>query len=416
MRRIPDNFNPLQAWERLAAAARLPVESRRIPEALSHVLAADVLVPEDVPPGDRSFMDGFAVRSADVQRVPSQVTVVEEVLMGKAAARILGPGQSMAIPTGGFLPEGADAVVMQEDTERPSPGTVVIKKAVSPAENVQSRGEDFRSGDALFRRGHRLRPQDIGTLATLGLQTVAVYRRPRVHILSTGNELVPFSNSNKAREQIRESNSLAIAAACSLFGFSAQSGGIIPDDFQSQRGAVQSAMQSAMQSADVILISGGSSVGERDYTMDVIESFDPHQVFFHGLAIRPGNPTIFASAGSALIFGVPGQPVSSLIVFYLFVLPFLFHVSGEELEYPGLLFEKFPSVNARLAKGIQPLKAKTDYVRLKLQKEEGGWRATPVLGKSASLSTLSRADGFIIVPPGETPLPEGSLVDVILFP
>jgi molybdopterin molybdotransferase len=412
MRRIPDNLSPQQAWERLAASARMPVESRPITESLNHVLAEDVAVPEDVPPGDRSFMDGFAVRSVDVQRIPAQLAVVEEVLMGKAAMRALGPSQAMAIPTGGFLPEGADAVVMQEETETPAKGTVVINKAVKPSENVQSRSEDFRKNDVLFQGGHRFRPQDISTLATLGFRTVAVYRRPRVHIVSTGNELVPFSSPDKTREQIRESNSLAIEAACSLFGFSAQSGGIIPDDFKSQRAAVES----AMRTSDVILISGGSSVGERDYTMDVIESFGPHHVFFHGLAIRPGNPTIFASAGSVLIFGVPGQPVSSLIVFYLFVLPFLFHVSGEHIEYPGFLFEKFPSARARLVRDIQPLKARTDYVRLKLERENDGWRATPVLGKSASLSTLSRADGFTIVPPGDTPLPKGSVVDVILFP
>lgn len=410
-RKIPDALTPGEAWERLKRAPLMPVETRPISDSIGHCLAEPAVASEDVPSGDRSFMDGYAVRASDVASVPARIRIAGEVLMGQPPAVVLSPGECAAIPTGGFLPAGADAVVMQEDTEI-FDDTLAVHRAVHPGENIQLRGEDFKTGDTLFHAGHRLRPQDLSTLATFGIQAVSVHRKPRIHILSTGNELVPFSAASKTREQIRESNSLALASACGLFGFPHTIGGIVVDDFASQKVAVES----AMQTADVILMSGGSSVGERDFAMDVIQSFPRHAIHFHGIAIRPGNPTIFASAGSSWIFGVPGQPVSSLIVFYLYVLPFLVHLSGEQVDHALFPHLYFKTVRAHLTREVQPLKSKTDYLRVKLAAEGPRWRAIPVIGKSASLSTLSRADGFAIIAPGEQPVAEGALVDVFLFP
>jgi len=165
-----------------------------------------------------------------------------------------------------------------------------------------------------------------------------------------------------------------------------------------------------------VLVSGGSSVGERDFTLQVIQSFESSKVHFHGLAIRPGNPTIFASIGPRFVFGLPGQPVSSLIVFYQFVLPFLFHLSGERIDYVSFPSTQFKTRHAVLAKTIKPLKLRTDYMRLRLQHSGGRWDAIPVPGKSASLSTLAMADGYTIIEPGEAPVPEGTELNVILFP
>src|SRR5262249_4800969 len=236
--------------------------------------------------------------------------------------------------------------------------SVLIKRSLAAGENVQSRAEDFRKGDVLFAAGHRLRPQDIAALATFGIASVSVHRKPRIHILSTGDELVDHTDKGKVREPIRESNSLALSGAAQRFLFETQSGGIIPDDPNIQRAAIEQ----AMRDCDVILISGGSSVGARDYTMQVIQSFSPHTILFYGLAIRPGNPTIFAQAGKTWIFGLPGQPVSSLIVFYQFVLPFLFHISGEMISYQRFPHVKLSTVEARLSAQIVPLQSKTDYV------------------------------------------------------
>jgi molybdopterin molybdotransferase len=415
VKQIRDSLTPEQAWHLLQSASRMPVENRSTVLAFDHCLSQDQEASEDVPPGPRSFMDGYAVRAADVSAAPVRLKVVEDIAMGRPASRALEAGEAMSIPTGGFLPEGADAVVMQEQAELISERdqrSVLIKRPIAGGENVQSRAEDFRKGDVLFGAGHRLRPQDIAALATFGITSVSVHRKPRIHILSTGDELVDHADAGKMREQIRESNSLALSGAAQRFLFETQSGGIIPDDPNIQRAAVAQ----AMRDCDVILISGGSSVGARDYTMQVIESFSAHTIFFHGLAIRPGNPTIFAQADKTWIFGLPGQPVSSLIVFYQFVLPFLFHISGEIIPYPRFPSLKLSTVEAKLSAPIVPLQSKTDYVRVRLQWQENEWMATPVPGKSASLSTLAKADGYTIVFPGTTPLPNSSVIEVVLFP
>jgi molybdopterin molybdotransferase len=409
-KRIPDSLSPDAAWKILASHPPLQIETRSIDDALHFCLAENFSAPENLPASPRSFMDGFAVRALDVARVPARLKKSSEVLMGEMPDRALMPGEAMPIPTGGFLPAGSDAVVMQEETE--SAGMeVIVNRAVSVNENVQVIGEDFKKDHRIFPAGHRLRPQDLSVIAAFGVTQIRVIRRPKIFIISTGNELVPFS-ATAGPAQIRETNSLALRNAAEKFGFHAESTGIIPDEMQAQ----QRAMSDAIQQSEVILVSGGSSVGVRDLTLEVIESFTPHEVYFHGLAIRPGNPTIFARASSSWIFGLPGQPVSSLFVFYQFVLPFLFHIAGEKIDYRSFHETRFQSVNAKLNKAVKPLKAKTDYLRVKLERAAEEWAAEPVLGKSASLSTLALADGFAILPPGEEVMPEGSLLKVYLFP
>lgn len=410
MKNIPDSLTPAQAWSRLSSYERLDTEIQPVTESLGSILARDIQVPEDVPVANRSFMDGFAVRSMDVSETPVRLKIVGEILMGTLSAQKLNAGEAMFIPTGGFLPEGADAVVMQENTSLDT-GWVHVMKPVSQHENVQLRAEDFRESDVLFSAFHRLRAQDLGALATFGINELPVVRKPRLAIISTGNELVDF-HMKPEKGQIRETNALTLAAACGSFDFSVDSLGIIRDELESQKNAVSK----ALSSADVILVSGGSSVGERDYTLEVIRSFPDSSVIFHGLAIRPGNPTIFASIGNRWVFGLPGQPVSSLIVFYQFVLPFLFHLAGETIDFENFLQGRFRSVQALLNEQIKPLPSKTDYVRLRLQLEDGKWFAKPVLGKSASLSTLARADAFTVVPPGGEPVMKGSQITTILFP
>lgn len=410
MKTIPDSLAPKQAWERLSACDRLHPEVRSLDLALDHCLADDFNVLEDVPSGPRSFMDGYAVRGADVATVPARLAVAGEILMGEAAGQRLNPREAVAIPTGGYLPAGADAVVMQEDTERDG-HTLVVRRSVQAGENVQAQGEDFKRGQLLFPAGHRLRPQDLAAMATFGATHPRVVRRPVLRVISTGNELVA-AGAEAPPGKIRESNALALTAAAHKFGFDAKPAGIVRDDLTAQRHAVEA----ALSESDVVLVSGGSSVGERDYTIPVIESFAVNRIHFHGLAIRPGNPTIFASIGHRYIFGLPGQPVSSLIVFYQFVLPFLFHLSGEAIDYFTFNRSRFVTLTAKLLHEVKPLNAKTDYVRFRLSMSGSEWLATPVLGKSASLSTLSSAHGFAVVPPGGAPIPEGSNITVHVFP
>jgi molybdopterin molybdotransferase len=411
VKNIPDSFTPQQAWHKLVSRPALSAETRSITQALHYCLAEALHAPCDVPIAPRSFMDGFAVRSSDLAQIPARLNTAGEILMGEVPSRPLASGETMFIPTGGFLPEGADAVVMQEDTAHEDAKIIVIQKAVLAQENVQLRGEDFKAGSVLFESHHRLRPQDIAALATFGITEVPVTRKPVLAIISTGNELIDF-RGEPGPAQIRETNALTLASATEHFGFSVQRLGIIRDELAQQK----EAMEKALSMADVVLVSGGSSVGERDYTLEVIRSFSNSTVHFHGLAIRPGNPTIFASIGSKSVFGLPGQPVSSLIVFYHFVLPYLFHLSGEAIDYSLFLQTRFASVRAILDRNLKPLKVKTDYVRVRLEPRHEHWRATPVIGKSASLSTLSQANAFIIVPPREESIEAGEQITAFLFP
>lgn len=410
MKTIPDSLSPLQAWERMSKFERLGAVKARLKDASNHRLAENFTVLEDVPLAPRSFMDGYAVRSADMASVPAKLRLAGEILMGEAPRAPLHPGETMAIPTGGYLPRGADAVVMQENTVRREDAIEILQRP-QPGENVQSKGEDFRKGEVLFRANHRLRPQDLAAIATFGVSELQVYRRPALRVISTGNELVP-AEAQTGPGQIRETNALALTSAAGHFGFPAQPVGIVVDDLAAQR----SALDRALTECDVVLISGGSSVGERDYTIPAIQSFADHHIHFHGLSIRPGNPTIFASIGERFVFGLPGQPVSSLIVFYQFVLPLLFHLSGDPVEYSAFNDSHFHSVKARLSEPVKPLKTKTDYLRLRLIQDANGLHAQPVLGKSASLSTLALADGFAIIPPGEISIPVDTPLTVYLFP
>ena len=410
MKRIPDSMTPVEAWGLLSLQQPLGIESRPVADARGHCLAEQIRVPCDVPDANRSFMDGFAVRSADVASVPAKLKVRGEVFMGKIPATTLNPGEAMSIPTGGFLPKGSDAVVMQEDITRTG-DELVVRRSVSPQENVQRQGEDFKANDCLFDAHHVLRAQDIAALATFGIKEVRVYRKPVLAIISTGNELVPFEHEPEPA-QIRETNALALSGAAQQFGFTVHTLGIVRDELDAQ---IQ-AMKSALDRADVVLVSGGSSVGERDFTLEVIRSFANSSVIFHGLAIRPGNPTIFARVGDRFVFGLPGQPVSSLIVFYQFVLPYLFHLSGEQMDYGRFNEQKFASVFASLDQEVKPLKIKTDYMRVRLRFVNDKWVATPVAGKSASLSTLSQADGFTIIAPGDLALAEGTSIRTFIFP
>jgi molybdopterin molybdotransferase len=412
MKTIPDHLSPEEAWRHLSSIRPLGAELKPLAEALDHRIYEEISVPEDVPISPRSFMDGFALRSEDVSDLPARLQLIGEIRMGEMSPITLGPGQTVAIPTGGYLPLNADAVVMQEDTERNSDGTILVKKRLQPGENVQQRAEDFRKGSLLFSAGHRLRPQDLAALGTFGFGHVKVYRKPVVYVFSTGNELIDHTNPVCEKGKIRETNSMALAAAARKFGFWSIRGEIVQDEPQAQ----QTALEVALRQADVILISGGSSVGARDHTREVILSFPGHRIYFHGLAIRPGNPTIFASIDERSIFGLPGQPVSSLIVFYQFVLPLLYMLAGERLEMKNFNSEKFQHKTARLSGQIQPLKNKTDYVRVRLDERGRDCLAVPIYGKSASLSTLTSSDGFVVVPPGGTVVQEGTTLDVHLFP
>jgi len=411
---MPEFFKvvtPVQVFETLAGFSRLAVETVPLDDALHRVCGADIASPEDLPPLPRSTMDGYAVRAADTfgasDSIPALLDVAGAVMMGKIPAGItVGPGQAAAIPTGGFLPQGADAVVMVEYTSPAGEGAIEISRPVTIGENVLGKAEDAARGETIIPAGKRLLPQEIGLLAGLGITRVSVHRRPRVTIISTGDEIVPVTDT-PTPGRIRDINAHSLTALVRAAGGEAQMFAPVPDDPV----LLRDALDRALASADVVVLSGGSSVGERDHMLHVVSSLPGSVVHAHGIAISPGKPTLIASVGGKPVFGLPGHPVSALVVAQVFLAPFLLYLQGQELKRtPAGL-----RVSAVLASSVHSAQGREDYVRIKLEERQGLPGARPVFGKSGMLSTLVKADGFIVLPIHAEGLPAGETVDVFLF-
>ncbi len=392
--------------------------------ALAHaggrVLGRDVLSPEDLPPHPRSVVDGYAVRAADTfgasEGLPAYLAVVGEVPMGRLPGRAVGPGEAVWIPTGGVLPPGADAVVMVEHTELlpggpPAAGVggasavegIEIRRPAAPGENVIRPGEDIRRGHAVLRAGTFLRPQHVGLLAGLGITRVDATVPPRVAILSTGDEVVSPERNPEAG-QVRDINGPALCAAVEAEGAQAVFCGIVPDRFE----ALLEATRAARENADLVLISGGSSVGLRDEVSRAIDAVGPPGVLVHGVAMKPGKPVVLGLCGGTPIVGLPGHPTTVLVVFHVFVR----EIIGRLQARAG---EPTPVVQARLARRVASAAGRTDYLRVRLEHRDGALWAVPILGKSGLISTMAEADGLAVVPEAVEGIEMGDVVTVEVF-
>ncbi len=396
----------------------IPSEELSISSSLGRILASDIISPVDLPDFDRSTMDGYAVRSADTfgaaESRPALLAVVGDIPMGAMPGRGIGKGEVMKIATGGALPSGADAVVMFEQTQAVDAATIEAVKAVAPLENVIQRGDDIRIGEPVLSRGHRMRPQDMAALAGMGITRIPVFERPRVAIISTGNEIVP-ADSNPGPGRIRDTNSY------NLEGLIAQSGGmpvkkgIIRDEYDRLR----EALDSSVADCSLVLMTGGSSVGTADLTAKVINDAGAPGVMVHGVSIRPGKPLIIgivgAGRGQVPVFGLPGHPVAVNICFEIFVKPALLRLTGER---PDPALEGTPpyrSVKAKLARSIASSPGREDHVRVMLEKRDDGLWARPVFGASGLISTLVKAVGTVVVPVNKIGIESGEEVEVRLF-
>lgn len=384
-------------------------------EALGRVLASPVSAPEAVPGFNRATMDGYALRARDTfgasVGAPQYLEIKGEVPMGAAPVRPLAPGETLRVPTGAMLPEGADAVVMLEYTAEHPDQTLEVRRAVAPGENLLTPGEDVPAGKLLFKKGARLRPQDLGLLAALGITHLKAYRRPRVAILSSGDEIVPVARQ-PGPGQVRDANAHLTAAQVREGGGLPLLLGIIPDDF----GALRAALAAAIRDADLILISGGSSVGARDLTLAAIRDLPGSEVLAHGVAIRPGKPTILAAVSFGLgrgprpLLGLPGHPASAAVVLEVLGRPLLAHLSGLKAAPPW-----GRTVTAALSRNLAGASGREDYVRVRLRPEGETLWAEPVLGPSGLLSPLVNSDGLAMIPLGVEGLLKGELVEVRLF-
>ena len=390
----------------------LPPEQVSLARACGRRLASDIAATEPVPHFARATMDGYAVRARDTfgasESLPALLETSGEVVMGEAPGVRVMPGKAVDVPTGGMLPEGADAVVMVEYTAPLDNTAIEVTRPVAPGENVLKAGEDIAPGEALFRKGAMLRPQDIGVLAALGIVEVEATRVPRVALISTGDELVPVENRSLPPGKVRDINSFSLAALIESAGARVGMREMVSDRLEDQ----VSVCREAIADHDVIVLSGGSSVGVRDYTARVLSALPESELLVHGVAIRPGKPTIFGRAGGALFWGLPGQPVSALIACQAFVLPSLWKLQGmTQTELPpgrtlrAVLNRQIPSVHGR-----------TDYFPVSLSRGTGGDpEASPIFGKSGAIGILARADGYVIIPEHVEGLDPGAEVLVFLF-
>ena len=379
-----------------AATERVPLA-----EALGRTLAEDVTAQEFVPDFDRSTVDGYALRARDTfgcsDAIPAILTRQGAVRMGEEVGFVLREGCCAAIPTGGEVPRSADSVAMVEYTESYGDGTVGILKPVAPGENMIFRGDDVHPGKRLLPGGRTLRPQDVGALAALGVSEVEVRVPLRVGILSTGDELVP-PDQRPGPGQIRDVNSVLVESQLKAFGADPKLYGIVPDDEEMLRGAVAR----ALAECDGVILSGGSSVGVKDASGRVIGGYGP--LLFHGLAMKPGKPTILGRCGNKPIVGLPGHPVAAFFVTQLFVLPLLAWLGGKR--------ERPRWVSARLTENVSANHGRAQYCGCRLRREGETLWAEPIRTKSGLITALTAADGYFCVERDREGLMKGAQVMV----
>ena len=384
---------------------RTPAELVPVAGALHRVPVLPVTAPHALPGFARSTVDGYAVRAADTYGVsdglPGYLQVTGSVLMGTEPAVTVGAGTAVNMPTGGVLPPGADAVVMVEYTQQVMPGTIEVVRPVAPGEGVVRADEDAAPGAELVPAGRPLRAQDLAMLAAAGVTTVPVHARPRVTVFSTGDEVVPPEAATLRPGQVRDASAVALAAMVAEAGGEPVPGGIVPDD----AAALEAALRAAWPASDLIVISAGSSVGSRDETAGVVRRLGPPGIWCHGIAIRPGKPTLLAECDGVPVIGLPGNPRSALVVFRLLGIPLVRLVGGCTMPPPE------PTVRARLARDLPSAAGRLDVVQV--QVTDGV--ATPVFGLSALLSVLTAADGYVIIPEEATGLDAGTEVEVTVY-
>ena len=354
-------------------------EAVPLDRAYGRIAAQDIVSCEDVPSFSRSTMDGYALKAADTygsgESMPAMLDITGEILMGESADIMLGSGECVRISTGGMLPEGADAVIPVENTDED--GVMCFAyKSVSPFENVTKKGDDVKNGECIVKKGTLLSPAHIGLLAGTGNSEIPVVRRPKVGIISTGNEIIEIDEPLTAGK-IREENSRMLTNLCLDYGCDTKSYGTVRDEYE----AISSAVERAVNECDIVLISGGSSAGKKDMTVKIIEEIGT--VFAHGIAMKPGKPTIIGKARGKAVFGLPGHPAACFFTAEIIVKQLVNILLGKE--------EKMMALRLKSAENISSNHGREEYICTKTD----GEYSFPVYGKSGLLSMLCDADGYI---------------------
>ena len=387
----------------------LPCDVEYVPieETNARILAEDIVSAMDLPDFPRSTVDGYAVRASSTfgasEGNPAYLTVKGTVVMGSCPDFSIGPGGAADISTGGMLPDGTDSVVMVEHTEAIDDATLEIHRSVAPGQHVIEIGEDIKKGETILSCGLKLRPQETGMLAAFGKKDIPVFRKPVIGIISTGDEVVSIHDT-PGPGQIRDINTYTLSGLIKEAGGIPLVFGIVKDDFQT----LLDTCTSALEKSDMVLISGGSSVGSRDFTIEVLSSLPDPEILVHGISISPGKPTILARSEKKAVWGLPGHVVSTMVVFKMVVQPFIEHLGGLSARKRKIL-----TFLARLSRNISSAQGRIDYIRVRIVKKDGDLWAEPVLGKSGLINTMIQADGLIEIGINTEGLDKGTMVEVI---
>ncbi len=392
--------------ERSIPSAAIPVY-----EALGRICADDVVAGEDLPPFPRSTVDGYAVHAADTfsasDTMPAYLNLAGEIFMGRPAGPDLPRSGAVKIPTGGMLPAGADAVVMFEHVQPLDDALIEVMKAAGPGENVIRRAEDVSRNEIILKQGHRMRPQDIGACAGLGITHIPAYRKPAVAIISTGDEIVP-PETLPGPGQIRDINSYLLHGLVADEGCVPVRRGIFRDDYRE----IRKVIEESMHESDVILLSGGTSVGTKDMIAGIILDIGKPGLLFHGVSLKPGKPLIGGIVEGIPLFGLPGHPAAVEVCFDLFIRPVLGRLAGRKDRLERM---REPVVAARLSKNIASTPGREEHIRVIVEERDDGLWAIPVISKSGLIATLVRTDGTVVVPLHTSGIQQGDKVEVRLF-
>lgn len=386
---------------------RLDTESVNLKDAVNRITAEDITACEDVPGFNRSSVDGYAVISSDTfgasDSMPAQLELVGEVMMGVKPEFLIQKGQAAYVPTGGELPENADAMIMVEYTEDFEDGFIYINKSAAPGSHIVFKGDDTRVGNKVIKANHLLRPQDIGALAAMGHSEVRVKRKIRVGIISTGDEVIDISE-NPYGAKVRDVNTYSLFAGILEYGGEPVQYGIVKDDFN----LIKQLVSNALDECDIVLISGGSSVGIKDQTYKVIESLGTPGILVHGIAVKPGKPTIIGKVSDKAVIGLPGHPASAYFIFRIFVYWLM--------DIMSAIPDKFQkTVRATIEFNYPSNNGREEFVPVTIEEAGGSLIARPVFGKSGLITLLASADGYVRIGRGSEGISKGEQIEVILF-
>lgn len=385
----------------------LDSEIIRIEEASGRITASDIYAKEDIPGFNRSSVDGYAVIASDTfgasDSLPAQLKLAGEVRMGESPDFSILQGQAAYVPTGGELPQNTNAVVMVEYTENLDDGFIYINKPVAPGNNVVLKGDDIRSSSIVIKANHKLRAQDIGVLAAIGKREVEVKRKVKVGIISTGDEVVPV-DEKLTGSKVRDINSYVLYSGLLEYGAEPKAYGIVGDCNESIRAVVEK----ALSECDAVLVSGGSSVGNRDETYKVINSLGTPGVIIHGIAVKPGKPTIVGKVQNKAVIGLPGHPASAYLIFRIFVYRLLDTIYGIKMRYENI-------INAYMEGNYPSNNGREEFLPVRLKKTDGKFIARAIFSKSGLIASLSSADGYIRIGRGTEGITSGQEVEVTLF-